>query len=48
MVVLGGADDPTHKLGDSVEHTRQQHVTGLPEKPSNVTTSVHKEYVVAE
>ncbi|KAG0519617.1 hypothetical protein BDA96_08G002200 [Sorghum bicolor] len=37
MVVLGGADDPTHKLGDIVDHTRQQHATGLPEKPSNVS-----------
>ncbi|XP_066359630.1 uncharacterized protein [Miscanthus floridulus] len=38
MVVLGGADDPRHKIGDSVvDHSRQQHPAGLPEKPSNVS-----------
>ncbi|CAD6270880.1 unnamed protein product [Miscanthus lutarioriparius] len=38
MVVLGGVtDDPRHKLGDSVDHSRQQHPAGLPDKPSNVS-----------
>ena len=38
MVVLGGVtDDPRHKLGDSVDHSRQQHPAGLPDKPSSVS-----------
>lgn len=37
MIVLGGvADDPTHKPGDNVDHSRQQYTpAGLPEKSSN-------------